>query len=109
MDIFDHFLPWTELRVNSIDTDQWRLLLSPVAAIKQDQSIPITNLMVLLHTKIYGQCSLKETVHRSNFFVIRLSKPRHPHPRLEKERTVSFRTPKHPQIFLPMPHFDALF
>tara|TARA_Y100000588_G_scaffold91018_1_gene98174 strand:+ start:3330 stop:4712 length:1383 start_codon:yes stop_codon:yes gene_type:complete len=64
MDIFDHFLPWTELRVNSIDTDQWRLLLSPVAAIKQDQSIPITNLMVLLHTKIYGQCSLKETVHR---------------------------------------------
>ncbi|MGQ8367479.1 glycosyltransferase [Glaciecola sp. 1036] len=52
MDIFNHYLPWTQKRISLLSPETWNTLFKTRTDIQQDQKIPITNLVVLLFNKL---------------------------------------------------------
>lgn len=58
MSIFDDYLPWTPERLNNIPDAELHNLLKTREDVTQDQSVPITNLMVLLYNKQHGHIDL---------------------------------------------------
>ncbi|MDB2331205.1 glycosyltransferase [Alteromonas sp.] len=66
MDLFNHYLPWTKKRIENVAPSVWDTLFSPCDSVIQDQHVPITNLMILLHQKIKGEVRLTEFKARAN-------------------------------------------
>ncbi|WP_419226877.1 glycosyltransferase [Alteromonas marina] len=52
MNIFTQYLPWTRKRIETVSSTIWEQLFSPAKGIIQDQSQPISNLMVLVGQKL---------------------------------------------------------
>lgn len=52
MNIFNQYLPWTKKRIESVPSTVWEQLFSPAKGIIQDQSQPISNVMVLVGQKL---------------------------------------------------------
>ncbi|MDO6567891.1 glycosyltransferase [Alteromonas sp. 1_MG-2023] len=65
MDLFNHFIPWTKKRVSSLTPKIWEQLFAPSQNIKQDQSIIVTNLIVLLYQKINGNIDVSTYKNRA--------------------------------------------
>jgi hypothetical protein len=62
--IFDHYLPWTELRLALSDDVELTNYFLPAMNVIQDQRIPITNLMTILYPKIKKAVDLSKTKNR---------------------------------------------
>ena len=65
MDAFNHFLPWTKKRVQTVSAETWHQLALPDQNIRQDQKVPITALMLLLWQKYNGNCRVKTFKERA--------------------------------------------
>lgn len=66
MDVFNHYLPWTRKRISALSETVWQQLFSPSENVIQDQTVLITNLMVLLYQKITGEKDLSTFKKRAN-------------------------------------------
>ena len=66
MDIFNHYLPWTKKRISIVSESVWQQLFSASENVIQDQTILITNLMVLLYQKITGEKDLSSFKKRAS-------------------------------------------
>lgn len=66
MDVFNHYLPWTYKRLSLLPESIWQQLFSPSENVEQDQTYPITNLMVLLYQKITNECDLSTFKKRAS-------------------------------------------
>ena len=66
MDVFNHYLPWTYKRLSLLPENVWQQLFSPSENVEQDQTYPITNLMVLLYQKITNECDLSTFKKRAS-------------------------------------------
>ncbi|MFT5838982.1 MAG: glycosyltransferase involved in cell wall biosynthesis [Flavobacteriales bacterium] len=64
MNKFDSFLPWTKKRMTEFASGELELLFSADMSVVQDQCIPITNLMILLYSKLNTATNLTKFKNR---------------------------------------------
>jgi glycosyltransferase involved in cell wall biosynthesis len=62
--VFDSFLPWTPKRLAALTQQELAVLFAPSANVVQDQNIDISNLMVLLYSKLFANVDLAKFRNR---------------------------------------------
>jgi glycosyltransferase involved in cell wall biosynthesis len=65
MNIFNQYLPWTKKRIETVSSTTWEQLFSPAKGVIQDQSQPISNLMVLVGQKLAQNIDLSTFKRRA--------------------------------------------
>ncbi|MFZ8143293.1 glycosyltransferase [Alteromonas macleodii] len=66
MNVFNQYLPWTRKRIETVSSTIWEQLFSPANGIIQDQSQPISNLMVLVGQKLAQNTDLSTFKKRAD-------------------------------------------